>query len=347
MAREDDPVVRSSIYETLGKLDTTVISEADRDTVFVSLVRLSRILVEEGDLRRTAGTTVVYDGGAALTLAEKRADPASAVARAKGIADVIVALARGASSVSDLTGIYCASCDFRKLNLSRYKFSKAILHEANFSGSLLNGSSFDDADLTETNFESTDLRDASFRVEFASPSNYVRLNFVRRGGKSSVYGPHFQCADLRRANFEGHPILRFHSAVQVEYFADSGPSFQWANLEGADLRKMTIYGVSDSPKSPLRRGPSDAVFSFPTGKAGISYYEWPIWREDAIAEIDATSPFTPYLTDLPFMFHGANWSQALLPTGVRELLERLPDSSGLGDPPKDCLARDAKAPKVP
>ncbi len=237
----------------------------------------------------------------------------------KYVNDTIVDLVAADSGVIDLSGIYCPYCDFSNLIIGAISFSEAYLPNADFSEASLDGASFHDAFLVGTNFRKASLRKAIYTVSFNS---YVWKNFENHLGKEAVFGPDFTDAVLDGADFSGHPVFRFHSANQQEYFADMGAMFRNASLDGTDFSAIRIFAVTDDERAPLENNFWSHPIDLPNG---FFFVEWTL-EPTAKLRIEADSPYLPYLQSLGFSMAGASWRGARFPEGIKELLKHHPNS---------------------
>ncbi len=231
----------------------------------------------------------------------------------------IVELVAAGSDVLDLSQIYCPYCNFSNLSIGGASFKEAYLVEADFSEADLDEASFRDAFLVGTKFRGASLRGANYTVSFNS---YVLKNFENHLGKEAVYGPDFNSAILDGADFSGHPVFRFHSAKQQDFFADLGPIFHNASLTGADFTKIRVYAVTDDERAPLENNFWSHPIHLPNG---FFFVEWPL-APDAKLRMEADSPYLPYLQLRSFM-QGANWEEASFPEGIEALLKHYPENA--------------------
>jgi hypothetical protein len=126
-------------------------------------------------------------------------------------------------------------------------FDDANLHRTDFSGALLVNASFDHADLRNTNFESADLRNAKITY-LRTPEHVFEDDPVQQRDQRDLLSGHrnynldppdFRCADLRNSTFKGYMLFmlvpnEFPQSISL------APSFDGANLEGADLSDIRI-----------------------------------------------------------------------------------------------------------
>jgi uncharacterized protein YjbI with pentapeptide repeats len=322
MALERNAVVLNTIGDIIGAVtnadvSTDVISAAHR-----SLIDSNRnILKNNQSIKQSvisfADTKAKFDN--CLDFVSDSDDMCEIRTVMKYLGETAIKLIAGGSDVTDFSDTYCAFCDFSELHLEGYDFSRSYLSNANFSSANLAGASFHDSFLVRTDFSGAKLQGAKFT---ATHDSYVRRNFKNHMGREAVYGPDFRCADLRKADFAGHPVFRFHSAKQQEYFADLGPIFWGSDLEGTDFSKIRIYAVTDKEKAPIENNFWSHPIKLPNE---FFYVEWPL-QPDAKLRLEKDSPYKPYL-QLGFAFRGANWTKASFPDGIKELLEKKPPES--------------------
>jgi hypothetical protein len=131
--------VRNAIVASLEALDVSIVDAAARDRALRSLVLVSRGLVQEGDLWRLRRDSPYF------------APPHESVeARAVSVATAIMALLKKGVRISDMSRIYLAGADLRRLDLSGMTFDDAILAWSDLSDAKLVKASFKDADLEST-----------------------------------------------------------------------------------------------------------------------------------------------------------------------------------------------------
>lgn len=205
LALEKESVVRDSILAMIRGIELKKASPEAMLNCLNALVRASRTLVGREDLRNARMEH---------PLRPPKSDQAEAIARPIG--EAISDLLRVGIRSRDLSGTYCVKCDLSGMDLAGTDFSNAILYLSNFEGSKLAGANFDAADVEHTRFANSDLEDAKLthlddRRPGAFQPSYVDRIFNRSRDKPqvAVYGPNFNCADLRGCRFQRPPNLQF------------------------------------------------------------------------------------------------------------------------------------------
>lgn len=318
LAIEKESLVRDSILAMIRGLDANNSSADALAKGLSALTRASRTLVITEDLRNTRMEH---------PLRPPKSQTGEAIAKAIG--ESISDMLRNGVRVKDLSAIYCVKCDFSGLDLSGFDFSNSILFLSNFENAKLVESNFDAADLEYTRFENSDLQRAKLtHLEDPRPGGF-RLSYVERlfnrardRPNIAIFGPNFNCADLREADFTGHPIFGFASK-QAPGLASFSATFVSANLEGTNFAGSRMFGS---------RGESEAL-PFPSADGTESTTESRLFQY-TFSHIDFKRPgeihsdgFDRALHWLEIGFSGSNWNSAILPSTMRAYL-------GANSPPK-------------
>jgi uncharacterized protein YjbI with pentapeptide repeats len=320
LALEDSPTVRNAIVASFESIDPKVVGVDELEATTVALVRVSRGLVNEGHLRQV-----------------RRADPyfppqdAGPEARARSVADSLVALiGKGARNV-DLSGSYLTACDFKGKHIPGASFDGCILAWSDFTGAYLSNASFKDADLTKVRFTSAVLSGAHFNqtVDFTGfrlYEDYVEQSFNRR---EQVSGPDFSCADLRGSEFSGHPVFAIYRDDLPDRFTGLPARFQGAHIELTDFRSARAYDVF-THKSAL---PFATLRSSGSGFGSVSFIVYEIG--EGHLDVKASVNFSKALGQISELFAGSNWRSALFPQAIRDYLEGNPPAAkpAAGGPP--------------
>jgi uncharacterized protein YjbI with pentapeptide repeats len=250
LAIESSVTVRNAIVSTLERADMEKLNPGRGADALKSLVVVSRGLMDEGDLwhrRRDLPET-------ALT-------QESPEARAASVASAIATLLRKGVRATDMRRIYLAGVDLRNLQLQHAVLDDSILAWSDFSNADLSDASLVDADLASTLFVNTRALRASFAVSATNYNNRAASNrhyiyVVEQMSRAFitpyppetiafawVQGPDFNCADLREADFTGHPLLLVAPNELRKHIITSGFTFRKANLERTKLVGVRAFGV--------------------------------------------------------------------------------------------------------
>jgi uncharacterized protein YjbI with pentapeptide repeats len=321
LALEDTVGVRHSLVRAIADVDPAVIDAAGLSATLQTLLEVNRGLVKE---------IALHDGWLARDPVQK---DRQADANLQATADAIAALLRKGVKVRNLKAIYLGRVDLSHLDLSSVVFDGSVLTDADFSDAKLMKASFDTADLLSVDFKRADLRGARFTLPLFYRAGAIRQNYIEPwmdyepGKRYWLTPPNFQCADLRDADFYGHPLLPvFVDGSGLSQFISWPGSFAFANLQGANLREIQIFGIWRLQDVATKEGlgiPFDTGggMSRPVGKGLVS----------AMFFIDPDAPLTTHLSKfsgslqkVTWAFRGTNWDQAQLPRAVRQWLELHP-----------------------
>jgi uncharacterized protein YjbI with pentapeptide repeats len=315
LALEDAAPVRNAILTALQDLESSRDLDAlDRATQ--SLVQLNRGLAQEGDVWRTRPASV-------YTLN----DEWPSWGKLQATADAIALLLSKGARIRDFSATYLAKVAFVGLDLSGAKFDDAILAWSDFTGAMLVAASFNGADLELTSFRSADLRKALLTLTETRPYsrlswNYAERQLTRTEHDPLVRGPDFSCADLRGADFTGHPLL---ALVPDRISGPIGilPQFSGANLKDANFSAIGVYGLDDSSplQVPLEIKPT-ATISLPHSR--VFQYATTIKLDSPLLPV--AKEFGQSLDALCTALNGSNWREANLSSALRIWLETKPPS---------------------
>jgi uncharacterized protein YjbI with pentapeptide repeats len=287
-----------------------------KENALKKLTDISRSLVIQGSLRKNR-----------ISHALRPAESDTIEAKAKSVSQAIVSLIGHGNSFTDFNGIYCVQCDFSGLTIENADFSNSILYLADFSNAVMVAANFDGADIDHTRFVGTTLRKAKFTLIDDPRPGYYRSSYIsklfdrERGEQAAVYGPNFNCSDLREADFSGHPIFGFSSENAKLEEGRASPllsfsaSFVGADLEGADFSSAIMFGA---------KAKEDGL-PFPTGGGHNSVGIYELFEFEfsdyGIKEIDRA----PYESDLSWLkrgFSGTNWDKAQFPPKLDDWLKQ-------------------------
>jgi hypothetical protein len=140
----------------------------------------------------------------------------------------------------------------------------------------------------------------------------------RSGDQVQVAMPDFSCADLREADFTGHPLFGIvRNEVPERKFFMREPKFGGANIAKSDMRNTSMYVLK-------KANDHDLPISWLGGR-GVSLGNGEYF--DGVFSIDAESPleknqsaFSRSLSHIVWSFEGSNWKSAQLPKAITELL---------------------------
>ena len=324
---EEKPAVYDAIVSTLSRLDSAVLSSNGLERILDALIVANQSLVSQYNLR-----------------AERRGDARAEVhppeARAARLAQAIVRFLRIGVARQDLREIYCVECDFTGLELPGANFNDSILSLSDFSNASLVGASFDGADIEGTSFVSADLRGAQFTYE-DDPRRPGKLSYIKqllfRDDREKIFieGPNFNCADLREANFTGHPIFGFVTDYD-EVEANDPPltitfyaSFVGADLVDANFANAQMFGAQWQEHGlPFSWGGGQA-WSFPSGRGYQAAADYYFLFEYDFGSFSSPKPPEPKryqisLSRLLKNFTGSSWEQASLPSPMKDWLQENP-----------------------
>jgi uncharacterized protein YjbI with pentapeptide repeats len=326
LALEDSPTVRHAILASFESIDPKVVGADELEAATAALVRVSRGLVNEGRLRQFG-----------------RADPyfspqdGSVEARARSVADSLVALIGKGARNLDFSGSYLVGCDFKGRRIPGASFNGCILAWSDFTGAYLANASFKDADLTKVRFTGAVLSGAHFNQTvdlsgFRLYEDYVEQSFNRSPkGQLQVFGPDFSCADLRGSEFSGHPVFAIYRDDLPELrFAVLPARFEGAQIERADFRSARAYGVFAHQSESL---PFATLRSTGSGFGSVTGAVYEIGEGHLDAKTSMN--FSKSLSQISQLFAGSTWRSAFFPQAIRDYLEGNPPVAkpGRGDPP--------------
>lgn len=308
---ESNKLVRDAIVSSIGSLDLESIDNSVKLTFLSQLVSTSNSLVEEGELRTKR-----------ITHPTRPENSDSIEARANSISKVITTIVRNSDGFSNFSGIYCVKCDFSNVAIKDADFSNTILYLANFTDSILINSDFDGADIENARFVRANLQNSKFtliddpRPGYHRPT-YISQIFNREDQKhSSIYGPNFNCSDLRNADFSGHPIFGFASESSRSSIFQA--SFVGADLQGTNFLSSLFFGYNTENEG-LPFSPSSGSMSM--GEVNSFQFEFSDYE---YANSFDTVDNIPYESDLYWLkngFSGSSWADAELPNQVRKWLQ--------------------------
>src|ERR1051326_3744551 len=128
---ESSLTVRNAIVTTFTGVNPKVVKSSQLDETLVSLVQISRGLVQEGNLWRTRRDNLYFSPS-----------PDTIEARAVSVAQALCALLRAGAKAQDLTRIYLAGMDLNHISLPGVKFDDSILAGCAFRHANLRQASF-------------------------------------------------------------------------------------------------------------------------------------------------------------------------------------------------------------
>lgn len=324
LAVEKERQVRDSMVSMLKGLDTSIVSKRALDSALIVLVDASRTLVNRENLYLNR------------YIFSRSLPPNSNEAIAKSVGDAIVTLLRLGGQARDLSGIYCVQCDFTNLVLPQINFSNSILYLSDFSNATLSDANFNGADLEHTNFRTADLQGATLTLTKDQIRGHYLPSYVsgifRRGEGSQIlmHGPDFSCADLRKADFSGHPVFGFASTKAG--LANGAPalilvpaSFVGVDLEGTKFGEAKMFGARS--ENEILPWPTDGPDSG-TESASLlpsRLFEFDFSKDDdhgpGREEAGDLSGYDKSFAFFQQGFAGSNWRSAIFPSKVRSWLE--------------------------
>ncbi|MDJ0903602.1 MAG: pentapeptide repeat-containing protein [Xenococcus sp. MO_188.B8] len=311
IATEKDVIVRDAMISLISSLSTSTIDKDILMTTLKDLVRLSQSMVEKENLwdEHQWYFSRLQDG--------------SAEARIQSLAEAINILIRRGVLINDLSGIYCAYCDFTGLSLKELDFTEAILHGADFSESNLSKSVFDHTILEGSKFVRANLSGAKFTDKrknhrWAGSFAYHRLD--KSGG--SYQGPDFSCADLSNADFSDFPIFILASDKYdpLPFMNKIHPSFTKANLSNTNFENanLLLFHTEDLP-------PFSSLIEGSLG--GLGHIARPLkevpFEENTRLVTEYYNRFTRALVGFHLAFSGSSWKESKMPKGISEILHNL------------------------
>ncbi|HYK05302.1 MAG TPA: pentapeptide repeat-containing protein [Thermoanaerobaculia bacterium] len=333
LAVEPTLPVRNAIVASVESIDATEFPRSELDGALISLVQLSRGLVQEGNLLRERRDNFFLPPEAGTV-----------ESRAVSVASAIAALLRKGARSPDLSRIYLAKTNLRELDLAGTRFDGAILVGSDFRGAVLERSVFDNADLEDVSFRRARLGGAWFRHALDSSSNDFHRNFIQAQIKRRVealpaadeainlliLGADFTCADLHGANFTGYPVLPVFPDELESGMTVLRTSFRGADLSNANFEVVRTYGIGYRE--------SNLGELFPTMNVGNMRVATRFATRDGV--VDGRAPFRPAegftkpLETLAFQFSGSNWQSARMAVAMRQALVAANASNGV--PGRNC-----------
>ena len=326
---EEDAAVRAAVVEVFRDIDSTTVAPVALESAAKALVGLSRSLSETGKLNRKnmAGKAYPYLFDRDLN--------------ARSVGASLVAVLRAGAKIRDLSGIYCARCDFSRLKLDGTSFDDAVLIQADFGETSLVRASFDRADLEATRFIKADLRDAKILTTSPKWVGGFSIQSAWDGladGLIRVGMPDFSCADLRGADFAGRILFGLvRRSTELIYPSNfEAAKFRHAKLAGTDLRRVGVFGVDPAtanPKLPFTTRSSGGSGVHTDRREGKTYWSFQAQLDEDSVLTDAATEYKENLEEIAFAFSATDWREAKLPKALRALLtetERESGASNLG-----------------
>jgi uncharacterized protein YjbI with pentapeptide repeats len=314
LALEDNPTVQNAINSVFQdadlKIETDVLNRGLK-----ALLQMNRGLMKEGDFAHKSRSAAYHSPTDKI------------LSRIQPTAEAIALFLRKGATAPDMSGVYLGSTDLSGVDLSKYNFSNSVLWETNFTNATLSGANFNGAVLENTLFISADLRAARLALDAGTanqtPESYVQRQVANADSDTIVvYGPHFECADLRGADFSGHDLFGVVDeglkSVKFYYFT---PYFTGANLAGADFRSINVFGVADEGFRWF-----DLPFPFDKQR-GFQFENKPytFYSTNISKDVPLSNPAVQFSTSLKRIeqsFEISNWRSAQLPRALKELLEK-------------------------
>jgi len=307
LAVEENKIIRDAIVESFRSKQ---LSSLENSVLLATISRLTSIsvsLVNEESLKKNR-----------KGVRFSNLDADSIEARALSVGAVIQLILRTPVEYSKLSGIYCVGCDFSDLDLNGSDFSDSILYLADFSRAKLRGADFDGADLEKTRFISADLRDSKFTFSKVPSQSTYRSSYVEFSENNSVFdGPNFSCADLRNADFSGHPIFAIvHPSAHT--FLDGG-RFIGTDMAGVDFSNSMMFGQTreDEHRIPFAGSGSSIIGASANGMTSFAYTFLP-YADSTLQSYEAT------LKRLGRQFSGSNWREAVFPEFLKMWFDKNP-----------------------
>lgn len=328
LAIEDSLPVRNAILAALTDINPKALPKPTLDRALKALCETSRGLMEAGGLWDDFGYS------------PEPLNETPIGRRAHGTAEAIVVLLQKGARTQDMSRLYLKEVDLAGIEMPGTNFDDSNLSDSDFSNALLSGSSFVGANLLSTKFEAADLRHAVFglprekaRTRFRGGRDFVAVQMIKAGraaedaGSKLVHpdlrGPDFSCADLREADFSG---LHVFDLTQEEFMegnphASSPFDFSGANLEGANFRRSTVYGIVRREILMGSHVTEYAMnFPFAGGGTGILFGDVEVYLEPIHEDsrfLVATMPkYKTSLFSMEYMLGRTNWWSAKLPQGI-------------------------------
>lgn len=330
LALEPSETVRNALVASIDSLDEKATEKVELDRALWSLIRVSRGLVQEGQLWRQRRSNFFFPPS-----------PDTIESRAVSVAAAVSALLRKSARVTDMSKTYLAGEDFRNLNLAGVSFNDSILAASDFGSAVLDGATFVDADLDNVKFTNAKLRGADFRqttklflgrelhYDYVEEQMNRRLKWWREESPQPlrdkppqfvIYGPDFHCADLAQANFTGHPLLPVFPDSLPDSMSVATLSFRGANLSGATFYSLKVFGIgyedNDVPRTPFPLlSDARAWMGLPRSYA---YFVKNVLDDKAAAQ-DRTG-YDGSFRELARIFGGSNWKDARMPDVIEATL---------------------------
>jgi uncharacterized protein YjbI with pentapeptide repeats len=315
---EEDQEIREAILDIFLGLDGATIDPAVLADATKAMVRTNRTLTSLYEAR-------IFD----RFFDTKELAPSDPLTRLAATGAVIAALARTQQVAKDLSGIYCPKCNFSGADLAGINLQDAWLNDAKFDKANLKGASLKGAGLGGTTFIQTNLTRATFgETETSWFGNYNFANVAR-----GLYPrqPDFTCANLEDANFSGYYLFGVWQGTDygeeaiVPWF--TGAKLTQTRLSGMGFYLITNQNVLANPSHaaattrdfPFAVEPNYRTFTLSTGQP---IFAQTIANDVALRQTPALTP--KVLQSFADRFSKANWQQADLPRGLRELLAQMP-----------------------
>jgi uncharacterized protein YjbI with pentapeptide repeats len=324
----ESSVVSDAIVAYLEDIDLKILGTEHSQRLLVHLVTQNRNLSRRHGLARSRRSNPYFP-----------ADSGTPESKAEALGNAIAALVRRGVWTDDLSGIYCVQCDFGGVTLAGVNFNDAILAYSDFSEADLQNASFDHADLESALFVRADLRDASLTFLPDPRPGKERDSYFQSAQDPHFFeGPNFSCADLRGANFAGHPVFPLVSPAIADRVLVEGPKFTAADLAGANFTGSHIFGLLTEDDQYKR-------LPFVGSGGGSRHEEDFAWQvEYELIEHDlpqgSMEPYADFFQGLAWNLSGSNWTEAAFPRGIVDLFEQ--------DPPSSCVQKfDKSSPCIP
>jgi Pentapeptide repeats (8 copies) len=244
LSREEDPVVRAAILETIKNASSSLPTRT-LGSGLTSIITRNRVLQQSLEIKPRDSSF--------QTIPKEKLGTLDATSQA------IVALVRGGAHVLDMSRIYCVRCDFsgKQINLDGVDFSSSILFSSDFSGASLEHTNFDGANLLDTEFIGS-------RLSFAKLTDLHGMQAATgtiRDGRDAP-APNFSCADLSGVDFSKQVLLGVSENRTPNQSSFWNANFNGSNLSGADLSTMDVFVVTELPQplDPQNDLPADLPF---------------------------------------------------------------------------------------
>jgi len=345
LALEKSPVVRRAIVSLISDLNTDSLTKPTLDKSLALLVQTSRGMVADRVLRESRPRF------------PQSFDSQLDGANLQAIADAIVLLLRKNAQSKDMHGIYLGKSDLDNINLVGTDFSDAILAWSTFNNANLSGSSFRDADLEQTKFVGADLRSTKFTSTYPLPQK-VKIDYVLAqmnrslDGQIQVSMPDFKCADLRNADFRGHPLFGMtENSVPGAVYFTWAVDFTSANLEGTDFSGIRVFSLVPQHTEINSQYPIFPFSSIGVVEAYQKKEEYTVGvYEFTTGEIPENNPlernfglFSKSFQMVALSLSSSNWKKAILPKFIHKWASEnpVPYSDLVGPTSPSCNSRIA------